>query len=105
MLSPSAFTEKGFYMLVTILKSPKATKTTIAIVETYAKIRELSRSINELSTITEKDQKKALMQKSGEILADVLDDALEVVGGETTFEINLAFVKIKHTTKRGRKDN
>jgi len=30
-------------MLATILKSPKATETTIAIIETYAKIKELTR--------------------------------------------------------------
>jgi hypothetical protein len=30
-----AFTEKGLYMLATILKSPKAAETTIAIVETF----------------------------------------------------------------------
>ena len=40
---PRAFTEKGLYMLATILKSPKAVETTIAIVEAYAKLRELSR--------------------------------------------------------------
>ena len=34
---PKAFTEKGLYMLATILKSPMATQTTIAIVETFAK--------------------------------------------------------------------
>ena len=39
---PKAFTEKDLYMLATILKSPKAAQTTIAIVETFAKIRELS---------------------------------------------------------------
>jgi hypothetical protein len=37
---PKAFTEKGLYMLATILKSAKATETTLAIVETYAKFRE-----------------------------------------------------------------
>jgi hypothetical protein len=36
---PKAFTEKGLYMLATILKSPAATETTIAIVETFAKIK------------------------------------------------------------------
>ncbi len=30
---PKAFTEKGLYMLATILKSPRAVQTTIAIVE------------------------------------------------------------------------
>ena len=45
---PKAFTEKGLYMLATILKSPKAVQTTIAIVEAYAKLKELSRVIVEL---------------------------------------------------------
>ncbi|MDR3093029.1 MAG: ORF6N domain-containing protein, partial [Bacteroidales bacterium] len=34
---PKAFTEKGLYMLATILKSPQATETTIAIVEAFEK--------------------------------------------------------------------
>ena len=42
---PSAFTEKGLYMLATILKSPQATQTTIAIIETFAKIKRLSRTV------------------------------------------------------------
>ena len=37
---PKAFTEKGLYMLATILRSPQATLTTLVIVETFAKIRE-----------------------------------------------------------------
>ena len=36
---PKAFTEKGLYMLATILKSPKAMQTTIAIVEAYAMLK------------------------------------------------------------------
>ena len=51
---PSAFTEKGLYMLATILKSQQATQSTISIVETFSKIRELSRSIKELSVIQDK---------------------------------------------------
>ena len=35
---PKAFTEKGLYMLATILKSSQAVETTIAIVEAYAKL-------------------------------------------------------------------
>jgi phage regulator Rha-like protein len=45
---PNVFTEKGLYMLATILKGEKATQTTLAIVETFTKIRELSRTISEL---------------------------------------------------------
>ena len=32
---PKAFTKKGCYMLATILKSPKATQTTISIIEAF----------------------------------------------------------------------
>ena len=39
---PKAFTEKGVYMLATILRSQKATETTIAIIETFTKLRELN---------------------------------------------------------------
>ncbi|MCL2727996.1 MAG: ORF6N domain-containing protein, partial [Bacteroidales bacterium] len=53
---PKAFTEKGLYMLATILKSPRATQTTIAIVEAFAKIRELSRTIAALSQSPEEFQ-------------------------------------------------
>lgn len=35
------FTEKGLYMLATILKSEKATAATFAIIETFAKVQEV----------------------------------------------------------------
>lgn len=35
--TPKLFTEKGLYMLATILKGEKAIKASIAIIETYAK--------------------------------------------------------------------
>jgi len=38
--NPKAFTEKGLYMLATILKSKQATETTLAIIEAFAKIRQ-----------------------------------------------------------------
>jgi len=102
--TPKAFTEKGLYMLATILKSPVATQTTIAIVETFSKLRELSRIINQIPNTQEEAEQKNLMQKSGEILAEVLDDnSLEVTGDETTIELNLAIMKIKHTVKRDKR--
>lgn len=39
---PKVFTEKGLYMLATILKSKVATQTTIHIIETFSKLREFS---------------------------------------------------------------
>jgi hypothetical protein len=101
--SATAFTEKGLYMLATILKSPKAAETTIAIVETFVKLRELSRAVSELSETKDRSKQKSLMQKSGGIIADILDNNLQIAGTETSFEINLALVKFKHTVKQKRK--
>ena len=97
---PKAFTEKGLYMLATILKSSKATQTTLEIVETFAKIRELSRTVAELSESPDKPKQKSLMQRSGEIIADILDEGMQVTDTETTLEINFALMKFKHTVKR-----
>jgi hypothetical protein len=55
---PKAFTEKGLYMLATILKSPVAVQTTIAIVETFTKVRMLSQKINELAATSDKIHKR-----------------------------------------------
>jgi len=100
---PKAFTEKGLYMLATILKSPQATQTTIDIVETFAKIRELSRTVAELSETQEDPKQKSLMQKSGEIIADILGDDMQVTDTETSIEINFALMKFKHTVKQKKK--
>ncbi|MDE5954366.1 MAG: ORF6N domain-containing protein [Duncaniella sp.] len=98
---PKAFTEKGLYMLSTILKSPVATQTTIGIVETFARLRELSRTVSALTTVpADTDERKSLMVQSGEILADLLDDSLSTTDSETTFELNFAVLKLKHTVKR-----
>jgi len=101
-ISPKAFTEKGLYMLATILKSQSATQTTIAIVETFAKMRELSRSLNALAKTSEKNAQKSLVQKSSEIISDILTDNLQVSGTETSVEINLAVLKIKHSIQQKR---
>jgi len=98
--TPNAFTEKGLYMLATILKSRKATQTTIAIIETFAKIRELSRTIKAISVVQEEKEKDSLMKRSGEIIAEVLEDDLEISEKETTIEINFAVLKFKHTIKK-----
>ena len=100
---PTSFTEKGLYMLATILKSPVATQATITIIETFTKIRELSRNVKELSTVQDKTQQKALMQRSGELIAEILDDDLQTSDAETSIELNFAVLKFKHTVKKSRK--
>ena len=97
---PKAFTEKGLYMLATILTSKQAIATTIAIVEAFQKIKNLSRVIKQLPEAKTKQEQQNLMQKSGEIIAEILDDALESDESETTIELNLAVLKFKHTIKK-----
>ena len=101
---PKAFTEKGLYMLATILKGERATQTTLAIIEAFAKLRELARTIGEMTKNPDEFQQKALMKKSGEIVEDLFGDALQTTETETQIELNFAVLKLKHTVKRNKKD-
>lgn len=101
---PLAFTERGLYMLATILKSEQATRTTLAIIDAFYKLRLLTR---QLTALPEADEptRKSILQKSSELFADLLTDELPTVTTETTVEINLAVLKIKHSvTKNARPD-
>jgi hypothetical protein len=40
------------------------------------------------------------MQRSGEIIAEVLDDDFQTTDTETTIEINFAVLKFKHLIKK-----
>ena len=102
-VNPKAFPEKGLYMLATILKSPQAVQATLAIVETFSKIRQLSRSIQELSIVKDKSDQKALMQRSGELIAGIFDDDLQTSDTETSIELNFAVLKFRHTIKKKKK--
>ena len=97
---PKAFTEKGLYMLATILKSPKATQTTIAIIETFAKIKELTRTVSKISESHDEQEQKGLIQHGGDILSELLYQEIPVSGTETSVELNLAVLKLRHTVKR-----
>ncbi len=99
-VNPNAFPEKGLYMLATILKSPQAVQATLTIIETFAKIRQLSRGIQELSVTQDKGKQKSIMQKSGELIAGIFDDDLQKSDSETTIELNFAVLKFKHTIKK-----
>ena len=97
---PKAFTEKGLYMLATILKSEKATSTSISIIETFARIKNLSRNVKELSQVKDNIQKQSIMQKSGELIAEILAEDLTANESETSIELNFAVLKFKHTIKK-----
>ena len=97
---PQAFTEKGLYMLATILKSPVATQTTIGIIETFAKVKELSRTMSALQEPNDPHLQERLAEKGSRIISDLLGDAFETTQSETTIECNLVVLKVKHTITR-----
>ena len=100
-VTPKAFTEKGLYMLATILKSPKAVQTTIAIVEAYAKLKELSRVIVEIPQQEEDTVvQRQLLHRGGQLIEDLITDVLPKKSTETSFELNLAMFKFQHSVRR-----
>jgi phage regulator Rha-like protein len=100
---PNAFTEQGLYMLATILKGEKAVNTTIEIIETFVKMRSLSESITELMQDHDNKEKQQAVAEKGEALfAEIIEDALDKVDTETSFELNLAAIKIKHTVRKSK---
>ena len=103
---PKAFTEKGLYMLATILKSPQAVMTTLAIVEAYAKLKELSRVIVEVPQHEDKStEQQVLLHRGGQLVEDIMSDILPKQSSETSFELNLAMFKFKHSIKRENADD
>ena len=103
-VAPTAFTERGLYMLATILKSKQATQTTIAIIEAFVQLREMARTMQAAAMAEDAAEKKSLMQKSGELIGNIIGSQFETVGTETEVELNFAMVKIRHKVIRGNKD-
>ena len=100
---PRAFTERGLYMLATILKGEQAVATTLTIVDTFAKLHELQRTISQMAQNPDEYQQKSLMQKGGEIVDDLFGNSLATDETETAIELNFAVLKLKHTIKRKKK--
>ena len=103
-VSPHAFTERGLYMLATILKSPRATQVTFVIIETFAKVRALKRELLALHDdgIPVK-QKTSMLKHFGEILADLVMPDSDSTETESSLELNFLVGKLKHTVRRIKK--
>jgi len=99
---PKAFTEKGLYMLATILKSAKAVEATFAIIETFAQVRSLKRELLELNQ-PGAEKKTALMRHFGETLAGIVMPDPDVTETEASLELNFFVGKLKYTVRRTRK--
>lgn len=99
--SPTAFTERGLYMLATILKGERAEKTTLAIIDTFVRVRELARTMEALQNVEDGGaQQRTLLQRTGDLLAEVVGHNLSTHSTETEIELNFAVVKIKHKVIR-----
>ena len=70
------------------------------IIEAYAKMRELSRTIGEIAANPDETEQKTLMRKSGEIISDLFGQDMRATDVETEVELNFAVFKIKHKVKR-----
>lgn len=100
---PKVFTEKGLYMLATILKSSTAVDVTFAIIETFAQVRNLKRELVALHREINPKEQTSKMQHFGRMLSDVIMPDLETSETESTLELNFFIGKIKHTVKRVKK--
>ena len=82
--------------------------TTISIIETFSKIKELSRNINSIVKTNDDAVQKELANKSNillediiEVESDVLDDKDgEIIETTTKFEFNLGFAKVSRSIKK-----
>ena len=106
---PKAFTEKGLYMISTILKSKIATSATLQIIDTFANIKKLSRNLNSINESQTKEEQQTLVKESNILLEKVIDiepivklqdDETEV---ETKIELNLGFVRASRIIKKIKK--
>lgn len=104
--NPTVFTEKGLYMIATILKSKKAVEATFVIIETFAKLKKLARNLNSISNEQTKEEQQSLVAESNVLLEEVIDiepirelkdDNITEV--ETKIELNLGFAKISRIIK------
>lgn len=110
--NPWVFTEKGLYMVATILKSKNAINATFTIIETFAKIKELSKNINEIMKTEDESKQKELALASNKILEEIIeidsdiledDEDGEVIETTTKFEFNLGFAKVSRNIKKIKK--
>ena len=100
-VTPTAFTERGLYMLATILKGDRAISTTLAIIDTFVQVRELARTMEALQGVEDGGKpQQTLLQRTGNILAGIVGQNLSTHNTETEIELNFAVVKIKHKVIR-----
>ena len=91
-------------MLATVLKSEKAERATLAIIETYAQLRSMVRDMEALQALKDgSPEQAAQLTRTGHKLATLIGDNLSTESTKTTIELNLAVLKITHEVTRTKK--
>ena len=98
------FTERGLYMLATVLRGDRAREVTFAIIETFYKVRSLKRELLELHSEPDKEVQNQKMKHFGEVLSDIVMPDMETSETESSLEINFIIGKLKHSVKKIRKE-
>ena len=92
--APKAYTERGLYMLATILKSPQAINTTIAIIDTFTQFKNLTGAVYKMADAKSDKRKLEIFENSTDLIADLLDNELIVSQKETSFKLKLPFFEV-----------
>ncbi|WP_277064322.1 ORF6N domain-containing protein [Prevotella aurantiaca] len=103
---PYAFTEKGLYMLATILRSPIAIETSIAIIETFTKLRQLARAMQQANEEIANGGELPTDQEQGvfkSLMNEIFVDPMPIKIQKMTFGVNLGFFKWELETTREKK--
>ncbi len=81
-----------------VLKSSKATNTTLAMSDTFSKIRELERLSSRMPVIkADSAEAKSFLQRAGVIIAElVAPQSLDAGETEASVEVNFPVVKFKY---------
>jgi len=106
-VAPHAFTEQGLYMLATILKGDLAISTTIAIIDTFTKLRKLARTIDKVNEDAKEHgilPDKATEGKIQAAMNEVFADNLPLKMRKLTFGVNLGVLKFSIETTRESKE-
>jgi phage regulator Rha-like protein len=106
-VAPHAFTEQGLYMLATILKGDLAISTTIAIIDTFTKLRKLARTIDKVNEDAKEHgiyPDKNTEDKIQTAMNEVFADNLPLNMRKLTFGVNLGILKFSLETTRESKE-
>lgn len=102
-----AFTERGLYMLATILKGERAVKTTIKIIDTFARFKEATGDLNLAANTKEANEKAGFLKRAGITIMDLLTDNLQqdTTTTKTKITLDLGIMKIEREIEKSTNKN